>query len=267
MSYDIGSLPQVQVVWTNLTGAATDSATTLTVTAPDGTTSSPAVTHASLGTYTATFPVTQAGTYLYHFATADVLTAVAESQITVRPSGVRLISLADAKAQLNITTTAQDGELADLIDSLTTDIEYVVGPVIPRPCTETLAINGTSFALSNYPAVSLTSITAASPYFIAPPLADLQLDGATGMVYRTSGVWIYGRFIAVYQAGLASIPPAVNEAARIVLQHQWDTQHNPAANRPVAFGEQMSVVPGMAYAIPDRAAEKLASARRISGFA
>lgn len=256
MSYDVGDLPQVKVVWTNLSGVATDTATTLTVTAPDGTVTTPAVTHGATGTYTATFSVLQAGTYVYRFVTADVLTAAQESQIEVRPSGARLISLDAAKKQINASGLLDDDELRDYLDAVDDIVASKCGAMVRRSYVETVLPTGGIIALSNPPVISITSITAVQTGFPVPLVSDLVVDGPVGLLYPARGYYRWwGALTITYVAGRAVIPAAVNMAARIILQNLWDTQHNRSGGRP-NYGDDAT--PGMGFAIPKRAAELLA---------
>jgi hypothetical protein len=52
------------------------------------------------------------------------------------------------------------------------------------------------------------------------------------------------------------MPAAFNVAARIILQHLWETQHGPSA-RPSMGGEETMIMPGWGFAIPNQAAELL----------
>ncbi len=272
MAYDTGDLPQVQVTWTNLAGALTDATTVLTVTAPDGTITTPAVTHGTTGVYTATFTVTLAGTYSYKWTASGALTAVEESQIEVRPAGARIISLAAAKAQVGAKTTADEDELRDYIDAIDDVVDAMCTSMVRHTEVETVVAGNGVIALSNQPVISITSIVAAQTGFAAPLVTDLVLEPETGKLYPvaplTPWAWYWwGRLIVTYVAGRQVIPASVNLAARIILANLWETQHNRGAGRATFGGEEMVPVPGTAYLIPYRAAALLEKYDRGPVFA
>jgi len=94
--------------------------------------------------------------------------------------------------------------------------------------------------------------------------AGLDIDTNAGTVRRKLGYPFYGPYFVwlpsmtiTYVAGWGtSVPAAFNTAARIIVQHLWETQHGPSA-RPSMGGMDMIQPPGFSYAIPNRAAELL----------
>jgi hypothetical protein len=50
---------------------------------------------------------------------------------------VSLPTLTDLKAHLNLDTTADDGELADMLDAAVDVVEGIVGPITSKTVTET----------------------------------------------------------------------------------------------------------------------------------
>lgn len=87
---DIGDAPTLS--WALYSDAAkttpVDATVTLTVLAPDGTSSTPSVTHGSTGQYSATVEMTAAGTWQYRWAATGAVIAADEGRIIVRDSGV-----------------------------------------------------------------------------------------------------------------------------------------------------------------------------------
>lgn len=257
MSYDVGDVPQVSVAWTDLAGAAVNATTALTVTAPDGTISTPAVVAGVTGLYTGSFPVTQPGTWVYRFAASGAITAVEQGQLDVRQPGPRIVSLAQVKKQLNITGTADDDELSDYVDAATDVVEDITGPMTLQTFTQTIHADGATFTLPNLPVVAITAIVSAQAGYgwTIPLISDLTVEPWTGRVYRSViGSAFWGPLKVTYTAGRGTVPAAVNVAARIIVAHLWRTQHNVTSGRP-GFDDQPQ--PGMAYAIPSRAVELL----------
>src|SRR4051812_19515123 len=101
--------------------------------------------------------------------------------------GMALLTLAEAKAQLDITTDTEDDELQAYIDALTAPIERHVGPVENRTVTEIAQGRGTALALSQAPVVSLTSLTPRLAGGTAIGVDEVFLDGDSGTVYRVDG--------------------------------------------------------------------------------
>ncbi|MEU9894238.1 head-tail connector protein [Streptomyces phaeochromogenes] len=174
-----------------------------------------------------------------------------------------LLTLAEAKAQLDIDTAAQDTELQVYIDALTAAIERHVGPVENRAVTETTTAGGATVCLSHIPVVTLTSLVPILTGGTAVEVADVAVDGATGILRRKDGTrFCGGPWTATYTAGRgATVPPTIKLAALILLQHLWRTQYGSARGLSgVGGGDDWSVtepIPGWGYAIPNRVLQLL----------
>lgn len=172
-----------------------------------------------------------------------------------------LLTLAEAKAQLDIDGTGDDVELQVYVDALTAAIERHVGPVENREVVETIEGRSSSMCLSHVPAVALVSVAPAVETGDALDLADLVLDGTPGIVRYRGGSFAGTLWRVVYTAGRGGIPPTINLAARILLQHLWRTQYGASRGlSSVGGGDDFSVteaVPGWGYAIPNRVLQLL----------
>lgn len=172
-----------------------------------------------------------------------------------------LLSLADAKAQLNITTDSNDVELTAYINSCTAIIERYVGPVENRTVAETLDSKGLAMAVTQVPAVSLSSVTPVLSGGLELAVSDLVLDGLAGVIRRADGsLFGGGPWLVEYVAGRGQIDPTINVAARILLQHLWRTQRGSARGPVIAGGDDYDVnepVSGWGYAIPNRVLQML----------
>lgn len=230
-------------------------------------------TGAALGPFTAT--LVSVGKYQYNW-TASVVgrstwsgtTAthgiVPGDVIDVQPlAATGLMSLAGARSQLNLSSTVNDSELRLFIAAATAVVEDIVGPVIPRVVTE--QHTGASIMLNEYPVISVTSI---APYsaalggtsYVTAELLVSQL----GLVELASGSsFSASTRTVVYVAGRAIIPPAISLAARIIVQHLWDTQRG-GSNLPLADD---GMVVGAGWAVPRRAIELLEPFRKSPGVA
>lgn len=104
----------------------TDATVALTVTAPDGTTSTPAVTHASTGIYTADASATAEGVWYYRWYASGAATDVTTGQYVVDaltpPTYVTLAAVKKAIG-LPVDDTGDDDTLANALDAICRDIE------------------------------------------------------------------------------------------------------------------------------------------------
>ncbi|WP_405994964.1 head-tail connector protein [Streptomyces sp. NBC_00986] len=183
-----------------------------------------------------------------------------------------LLTLAEAKKQLNITSDTDDDELQTYVDAVTPVIEEYIGPVEPREVTERLdAESGRrALVLRTTPVLSLTSVEPLLTGGITYPVDGLVLDPDTGEVRRRDGGWFRGLLLFTLQAGRTEVTPTVNLAARMLVQHLWRTQHPSRSGGLPGGGEDYSVgqpIPGFGYAVPNRVLELLAPYRLPPGSA
>lgn len=175
-----------------------------------------------------------------------------------------LITLAELKAQLNITSTQYDVELQAYADSVDAMVEDQIGVVINRSVSEVVKLDDFYIRLPTRPVVSLTSLASldGSATYDVSQLA--VTNGDAGLVERKDGGYISGaawrgKWTMTYVAGRGvsiSAYPTINLAARIIGQHLWETQRG-AASRPTMSGTETVQSPGMGFAVPNRAAELL----------
>lgn len=170
-----------------------------------------------------------------------------------------LITVEEAKQQLNIQSGVHDPELAAYVSATTAAVEHHVGPVLARDVTE-VHRSGPVLALDQAPALSLTSVTPVLSGGTGHPITDLDLDPPTGIVRRLDGGWFVGPLRVEYQAGRADVPPHIGLAARIILQHLWSTQRGMRGAPRIGGMADTLGVPGSGYAIPNAALELLGPA-------
>lgn len=271
--YPQGAPVRLSTTVKDVTGAlVTPTTIVLTISKPDATTqaySSP--TADSTGVYHQDVPtadLSQLGHYAYKWVTTGPGAGVSFSNFDVfDPLEVSVLSLQDAKDHLNIpqTTTTYDNELLSKIATIQSTLEKLTGgPIITRSITErvTCGYGWNELAVRQRPLVGVTSITDVASG-VALSLTDLDLDTNSGIIRRKLGLPFYGRsgaYSVVYTAGWGvAISPAFNEAARIILEHLWQTQHGPSL-RPAIGGEETTLLPGFAFAVPNRAIELLSFA-------
>lgn len=170
---------------------------------------------------------------------------------------VNLLTLQDAKDQLDITSTANDVELQSWIDATTALVELRCGPMSPQSFTQTTAAGrSTAVVLRQYPVKSVDSMVAVLPNGPAYVATDFYVDDA-GLLRRLDGRQIVGPLRVTYTAGRDTIPPAVTSAAKVIVQHFWATQRGnaPVSAYPGAGDVEMPAqVPGLYWDdIPNQA--------------
>ena len=271
MTFDVGDSVPIAVNVKDSTGALVNATgVTLTITLPDGTTATPTVTNppAVTGQYTYTYVPTVIGRHEWRFVTTTPNTAyqdVFEVRDTASPS---LISLADAKAHLNIpaTTTSQDDELREFIEAVTAVVEQYVGPIVKRTYTRRLSGNTYRMALPHTQILNIISVTlvwdGSSPFNVA----DLSVDPTTGIVtFKNAMLFPYWDMDWTYQVGRTYVDPNWSLAAKIILQHNWGTQ---VGNLPSVQGDDVGFTQtGSGYLVPYRALALLDAGNIAPGFA
>jgi hypothetical protein len=272
MAVDLGDLYRCS--WTNVSpsgGNVNAGVVTLTITLPDQTTTvvtpiSPTTT----GVYTYDYQTVQAGRHRARWVGTGTNPGAQPEQFDVRPADPGyIISLADAKQQLNQNTSANDEEVRYFVEATTAVVEQLRGETIAvRTFTEEREVRTGKFPLARTPVQSLTSVATVDG-FITWDITRLHVSPA-GVVapnpYVNTGLLeLKGWIKVVYTAGYQIVPANVGLAARIIVQHLWQTQRpeRGAGSRSTALGE--TSVPGMGYAVPNRALELLGSG--MPGFA
>jgi hypothetical protein len=122
----------------------------------------------------------------------------------------------------------------------------------------------TVLSVRQRPLVSVTKITSVASGTDLDISAGLDLDPVAGTIRRKLAFPFYGQYwtwlpamTITYVAGWGvQAPAAFNTAARIILDHLWETQHGPAV-RPSMGGLETTQPQGFAFAIPNQAVELL----------
>lgn len=269
MPFDLGDVVPLSVsVFNAAVPPALINATTitLTITLPDGTTVSPAVSNPPIATgiYTYDYAAPIPGRYSIRWTSTAPQSAHTDS-FDVRPMGhVGLFSLVDAKEALNLTTSVHDEELRSYVESVTDAIEFLVGPVVRQSVVERHE-GGSYLVLRASPVISVTSIAGILTNSVSYLPSACDVDTQTGIVQRVNGDWFVGPLRVTFVAGRTVVPAAIRDAARITLQHIWAVQRGAGGLPSVVSPEdgalrQMGqpVIPGFAYSMPNRALQLLA---------
>lgn len=257
--YDLGDTVSLAVDVLDENGAQTAPLTVvLTVTLPDGTTTTPLITNPSTGRYRVDYVPTAAGRYLARWVSTGPSTAFSDA-FDVRPAvPAYIISLADAKAHLNKSTDEADEEIRSWLEVTTEIVEELAGRATARrSVTERrdLPCWADHLVLTWAPVLSLTSV-ASLDGTTTWTVGNLDVDPTTGIVRVITGPSLSGSLLVTYVAGSQSIPARYTGAARIILRHLWESQRAGIGGKRTRAGmvdDQMQLVAG--YAIPRAAAD------------
>lgn len=265
----------------NASGVPVNATTvTLTITLPDGTTASPAVTNppAVTGNYTAAYTVTQAGRHTLVWVTTNPASEYTDVfEVTPQPP-IGLVSLADAKRQLGIdpTETSDDDELRSWIAAMTGPVELHKNEVIvQRQFTFTWEQRreGWKFRLFKLPVVQLLSLSGiiwgTTTTYVSSPIAAGTTTGAyyidpdTGIVKQIMpGLSLGGYLTATWTAGYSVIPQHYQNAAMMLLQALWETRRGPGGVGGVIGAEELADYRHF-EALPRKVRELLGPARPV----
>lgn len=270
-TYEVGQTLTWGVQTYDAAGAlATPATIAATIVRPDGTTTTGTVTTASPGVHTVTHASTQAGRYRVQVTGSGANSGgLPWSDVAdVWPADPRLIiSLADAKAELNHLTNVNDDELRLYIAATTEVVERIAGRVLSASITETHNGGRSAVLLDERP----TAITTVTVDGVAT--TDYTPDLAAGIVYAGSSsspssfTWGRQNVVVTYTTGATSVGPAVVEAARIIAAHLYAVGQQGRGGRRGAPEDAVVLVSG--YAVPRRAVELLRTrdAYRMPGMA
>ncbi|MEU6527872.1 hypothetical protein ABZ869_01605 [Streptomyces sp. NPDC046928] len=277
MSYDLGAVVPLGTTVRDSAGALANAGDmTLIITLPDQSTLTvPSVAPASTGTYAYDYPAVQAGRHAVRWVATGVNSGAYTDVFDVRPAAPpMLFSLAAAKAKLDIpaTSTSDDEELREFIEATTQCVEFFVGPVVQRTVQQVVPGGRAALVLHSTPVLAVTAVAPLLAGQSAIDVAGLDVDPSTGIVRQTSGACFpCGDYRATYTAGRSAVPPNVSLAAKLILQHLWRTNYGAARGLAgVGGGEDFAVtepIPGLGYAIPNRALQLLQGDSQPGGFA
>jgi len=254
VTYVQGQRARLSTTVTDESGGVTDATVTLTMTAPDGTISTPAVTHDGTGLYHADVTFDQAGDWLKLWSASGAVVAPDVDQIHVIAPSLRIVGLAEVKEHGNITTSASDRELLDFIGTAQQMIEHEVGPVVPQTFTEIVYAGTSTLLLAKTPVLSVQSITE-NGATVDPSAYNVDL--ATGVVSRIDGRdWMATSALPLswtYRAGRSPIPEALRWAGKELTIHLWRSTQAQRGGR----GRGEAADTAAAFGLPNRVADAL----------
>lgn len=263
--YDVGDVVPLGITVTNSAGIPEDAgAVTLTIGLPDGTTATPTVTHVpSSGVYTVDYLATMEGLHTVSWVATGANATAYRDVFNVREITEQLISLAQAKQQLGLTTATHEEDLRMFIAAAGIAVEDQVGrKLVRRTITNEkhLRVHG-ALILNRAPVLSLTSLTSLDGA-TTWDVSTLDVDSDTGIVTPLSGSRPYGNLKATYVVGMRVIPANYLLAVRIITEHLWQTMRpfsGGGSLAPGALEDSLDARSGglVGFAIPNRALELL----------
>lgn len=176
-----------------------------------------------------------------------------------------MITLSEAKLQLNFPADddgSQDEEVQAYVDAAGGVVERHTGEVgAVRTITGERRAVGDSWRLwlHNKPVQSLTSIARVDGSQTWN-VADLDVETDAGLIRVVDGPLLSGLLEITYEAGHVNVPPNFNLAARIIVQHLWQTQRGTMGLGDVRSTMEASfndTTVRRGYAIPNAALELL----------
>ncbi|MET7475065.1 hypothetical protein ABZT17_11990 [Streptomyces sp. NPDC005648] len=261
MPYDLGATARLTAECREPGGALVTAGTaTVTVTLPDGTTATPTAAETStVGQYRADYVTADAGRHTVRWVFTSPAHAYTDSFDVRDQAPPTVLSLQDAKSLLKKESPADDPLVRFWLEATTRAVEYFVGPVVVRTVTEDHQVGlERSLALRKTPAISLVSVTSLRAGGYDYDTGLLHLDPVTGAVTRTDGGLFTGPLQVVYRAGRPIISANILAGSQLILQHLWRTVSGPG--RPQRGMDDFDVtepIPGLGYAIPNRARQML----------
>lgn len=259
MAYDLADVVPLTVTIRDSTGDPADGgAVVLTVERPDGTTVTPGISHPATGVYQVDYVPTMPGRHVAQWVCTGANASGYTDVFDVRPaSPAYIVGLADVKQQLNITGTQDDEELRAFLEAVTGVVEGRLGrAVVRRAFTQTFDAAG-ELALPWTPVVSLTSVATVDGDTIWD-VNDLTVSTSGIVTASANATALVGQITAVWVAGAAVVPANWALAARIIVQHLWDTQRGSKGGaHPAGLDTPGAGFTSFGYALPNRAVELL----------
>lgn len=138
-----------------------------------------------------------------------------------------LIDLPDAKAQLDATTTDDDAEIMAAVlaasEIINTECGYSVATEFTESITPSQDLFGRwTFVVTNTPLISVTSLT--PQVFGQAPTGAVVTNPDAGIFTLPFGTWLTGPQTVVYTAGRDTVPDALQEACKFLVQWLWQSQ-------------------------------------------
>lgn len=271
MPYDLGATARLTGECRDPGGALASAVTAVvTVTLPDETTVTPAVTEDpdTAGKYWADYVTTVPGRHSVRWVWSGPAAAYTDVFDVQEQAPPTILSLRDARAHLNKISSTDDDEVRFWNVAATRAVEHFVGPVVARSFTEEHQVrNALAVVLHQTPVLALTAVDSVMTGGDAYTVDSLHVDLDTGEVLRLDGGLLSGRLRITYRAGRTVIRENLTAAARIILEHLWLTQRGNRGGLAGGGQDLSDPIPGLGYAVPNRALQLLEPDRLPPGVA
>lgn len=267
--YDLGDVVDLGITITDTSGTPANATTVVaTITAPDGTTSTPSISNPSAGLYDVSYTPAQFGRHTIRWVATGSNASAYADDFTVRDfAHLGIVSLDEVKSHLNITSTTNDEEIRRFIDAATDLCEQYVGCVLGRQTFANEAYDGNTdqIRLRNPRAMSVTSVvengrTLASTDYTLDPTGQRLMRLTTGALSSPSyfGAWAPGvnNVVVSYVSGFINPPPAAKQGVLETVRHLWQTQRG-TVNAISRSQSGDDYYPASTYSLPRRAMELL----------
>ena len=269
--YDLGDVVALGVTITNAAGNPENAtAVVATVTAPDGTTSTPTISNSAAGLYDISFSPTMSGRHTIRWVATGANASAYMDEFSVRDNThISIVSLDEVKQHLNIkdADVALDEEIRRMIDAATDLAENYVGCVLGRQTfTDELYDGNTDIIrLRNPRAMQITSVYE-SGRFLTPENYTLDPSGqrllriTTGSIAGPNyfGIWAPGanNIKISYISGFINPPSSAKQGVLELVRHLWQTQRG-AMNVLTRNQSGDDFYPSSTYSLPRRCMELL----------
>lgn len=262
MALEVGQVYEATLDIRNAAGAATNPAeAVLTITKPDGTPDTPAVTlpPAVDGHLVVDYLFTQAGLHKFSWVTTGPNTAKTD-YVTCREF-VSMISMDEAKAHLQITRSDWDEELSRFMQAATELVEDKGGYTVRRTFTDEIRDDiAWELVLSRMPVLavrSVMSVWAGGPSWTDPGDQSILRVSDSGIVMQAQPLpfW-WGPWKIAYDVGRAVPLERHLHAVKEQLRHLWDTQRGSMGTPLLQAGdEEYTTAAGFSFSVPRRVLE------------
>lgn len=255
----VGDATKRTVLFKNSAGVATDpTTTTATLTLPDGTTSSPAITNeAADGTFSVTITPTMSGNHILKWTGTGAVAEVEPDEFDVRPIATinltDIVSLGEVKRAIGgFSGTTYNEELRRWITAVSARVDELYGPVVIRTITDEAHTGvGSMLFLRHHPVAAITSVKeyasgvettltaesfgTAGTYLLNTTLGTLtRRSGWATTAFGASGVLV--SYTAGRYANTAAVGQRWKTAVLDVLRRRW-ARESPAWARSSQFAE------------------------------
>lgn len=268
--YDLGDQVPISVTVRDVNGTLINPlSAALTITKPDETT---------VPSVVVPFPPAVTGRPQYNYTT-DTVGRHTWRMVTTTPAGSQtgvfyvrtgtprwIISIEEARAQLNITGTSGDAELEEYLQVTSDIVENIIGPVVNRTVTDEVHDGGPAILLNRTPVVSITSITNWGDPSITYGAPDYLLNKQTGVIRRYGASAFNGPVLVSYVTGMSNqTPESAITAAKVIVQHLFRSQQLRPVGPPAPTADATATVPMLGFAVPNAAVQMLMphSRRRV----